>query len=225
MEDGFGKPVQLPGIRRVHCQFPPRPCVIQGGHIGQGFIQTVGKDSEAGKAVQGPLGQKGVHLCPQGTVDILPRGQPEAAVRLHGIVGQRALGGRGIAPGPAAPQVFERVPLIEPVEAVHQIGLLSGQLPPCFRLPCLAQGEELFHKGMYMGQLRLGEQAVQLPKLGGGQRIGGGIFHRYTRGCGKLLRLFAASQEKQGEQRQEGAALDHGITSVLDYFRHCTTGR
>lgn len=63
---------------------------------------------------------------------------------------------------------------------------------------------------MYMGQLRLGEQAVQLPKLGGGQRIGGGIFHRYTRGCGKLLRLFAASQEKQGEQRQEGAALDHG---------------
>lgn len=44
------------------------------------------------------------------------------------IVGQRALGGRGIAPGTAAPQVFERVPLIEPVKAVHQIGLLSGQL-------------------------------------------------------------------------------------------------
>ena len=83
----------------------------------------------------------------------------------------------------------------------------------------------LFHKGMHVGQLRLGEQAVQLPELGGGQRIGGWIFHRYARGCGKLLRLFAASQEKQGEQRQEGAALDHGITSVLDYFRHCTTGR
>ena len=58
-----------------------------------------------------------------------------------------------------------------------------------------------------MGQLRLGEQAVQLPKLGGGQRIGGGIFHRYTRGCGKLLRLFAASQEKQGEQEQGGGQI------------------
>ena len=153
---------------------------------------------------------------------------------------QRSAGGRRPAPRhsrPAGarrerhsprtrrPQVFERVPLIEPVEAVHQIGLLSGQPPPIFPSRAWRRGRSCSTRVCTWASSASESRPSSSPSWAGGQRIGGWIFHRYARGCGKLLRLFAASQEKQGEQRQEGAALDHGITSVLDYFRHCTTGR
>ena len=115
---------------------------------------------------------------PTGTVEHPPRGQPEAAVQLHGM--NRPAGARreGIAPGPAAPQVFERVPLIEPVRRSTR---LASSVDNCHRAspPCLAQGGAV-PKGMYMGQLRLGEQAVQAPKLGGGQHTSAAGFSTDT---------------------------------------------